>query len=234
MTWRWPVALRQELPSGERLTLRPLVRKDRAEFEAVLGANAGWLRPWESTTPGTAAHGTPAVPVRPPFHRMRRSADRAARDGLHLPLVIDINDRIVGQVQLFDVLWGARRTGWAGYWLAREETGRGYATWALATLVDHALLDVGLHRIEVAIRPENTASLAVVARLSLREEGLQRGLMHVDGGWRDHRSFVVLAEELGPGGLLGRLAHSEQDGAEQGGGQGDGQGDGGGSSTGPT
>lgn len=213
MTWRWPVTLRQELPSGERLTLRPLARGDRAEFETVLVANAGWLRRWESTTPGTPSRGTPAVPARPPFHRMRRSADRAARDGLHLPLVIDVDGRIVGQVQLFDVLWGARRTAWAGYWLAQEETGRGYATWALATLVDHALLDVGLHRVEVAIRPENTASLAVAGRLGLREEGLQRGLMHVDGGWRDHRSFVVLTEELGPGGLLGRLSR-EQDGGK--------------------
>lgn len=211
MTWRWPVTLSQELPSGERLVLRPLVRGDRAEFEAVLDANAGWLRPWESTTPGAAARRAPGAPARAPFHRMRRSADRAARAGLHLPLVIDVDGRIVGQVQLFDVLWGARRTGWAGYWLAREATGRGYATWALATLLDHALLDVRLHRVEVAIRPENTASLAVVGRLGLREEGLQRGLMHVDGGWRDHRSFVVLAEDVGPGGLVARLARHEQE-----------------------
>lgn len=192
------------MPSGELLTLRPLRRSDRAEFEAVLAANAGWLAPWESTTPGAPPRGTPRA--RTPFHRLRRHADRAARDGLLLPLVVDVDGRIVGQVQLFDLLWGARRTGWAGYWLARGETGRGYATWALATLLDHALLEVGLHRVEVAIRPENAASLAVVERLALREECLQRGLMHVDGDWRDHRCFVVLAEELGPGGLVGGLS----------------------------
>lgn len=203
MTWRWPVTLSRPLPSGEQLTLRPLTRGDREEFVALLAANAGWLRPWESTTPGVPA--VSALQGGRAFHRLRRGADRAARDGVLLPLVIEVDGRIVGQVQLFDVLWGARRTAWAGYWLARAETGRGYATWALAVLLDHALQDVRLHRVEVAIRPENTASLAVVARLGLREEGLQRGLMHVDGGWRDHRSFVVLAEDLGPGGLVARL-----------------------------
>lgn len=197
MSWRWPVTLSHELPSGEVLSLRPLTRGDRAEFEALVQANGGWLRPWESTSP--------QGPTRAPFHRMRRSADRAARLGLLLPLVIDIDARIVGQMQLFDILWGARRTGWAGYWLARAETGRGYATWALAALLDHALLDVGLHRVEVAIRPENTASLGVVGRLGLRDEGIQRGLMHVDGGWRDHRCFALLAEDVDPGGLVGRL-----------------------------
>ena len=103
-------------------------------------------------------------------------------------------------LSLAAVRWGARRTASAGYWLARSATGRGYATWALAAALDHALLTAGLHRVEVAIRPENTASLRVVERLALPEEGTARGLMHVEGAWRDHRTFAVLAEDLATGG----------------------------------
>ncbi|WP_298889263.1 GNAT family protein [uncultured Serinicoccus sp.] len=203
MSWAWPVRVRQELPDGRRLTLRGLVRADRAEWEDLRRRNAAWLQPWESTAPQDRSGGLP-------FHQMRRINDRGARDGLTLPFVIDVDGRILGQMQLFDVLWGARRSAWAGYWLDRGATGRGVATWALAALVDHALLEVGLHRIEVAVRPENSASLAVVARLGIPEEGRQRGLMHVDGGWADHRSFAVLVEDLrpggyAPGGLVGRL-----------------------------
>lgn len=203
MSWAWPVEVRHRLPSGEELTLRPLRRGDRAEWESVRARNAGWLRPWESTVPG--------LPSRPlPFGRLRRALDRAGREGLSLPFVIDVDGRVVGQVQVFDVLWGARRSGSAGYWLDQAATGRGYATWALAAAVDHALLDAGLHRVEVAIRPDNAASLAVPQRLALPEEGRARGLMHVDGGWRDHRCFAVLAEDLAdggwaPGGLVARL-----------------------------
>lgn len=196
MTWGWPVQVRHVRPDGRLLTLRPLSRGDRVEWEGVRSRNADWLRPWESTVPGP-----PADPL--PYARLRRGLDRAAREGQALPLVIDVDGRIAGQVQLFDVLWGARRSATAGYWLAREATGQGFATWALAALVDHALLGVGLHRVEVSIRPENTASLRVVERLGLPEEGRQRGFMHVDGAWRDHRLFAVLAEDLGPGGYAG-------------------------------
>ena len=203
MTWRWPVEVRHVLPDGRRLTLRPLARRDRVEWEGVRDRNAAWLQRWESTVPGERSG-------RLSFGQLRRGLDQAGRDGLALPLVIDVDGRIAGQVQLFDVLWGARRSGSAGYWLAQEATGQGFATWALAALVDHALLDVGLHRVEVSIRPENAASLRVVERLGMPEEGRLRGYMHVEGGWRDHRSFAVLAEDLAgtgyaPGGLVARL-----------------------------
>lgn len=193
MSWRWPVSVRHQLPDGRALVLRPLERADRAAWESLRRRNEAWLRPWESTAPGER---TPNLP----FPRLRRVLDRGARDGLVLPFVIDVDGEIVGQIQLFDVLWGARQAGWAGYWLDRQATGRGVATWALAALVDHALLEVGLHRVEVAIRPQNSASLAVVTRLRIPEEGRQRGLMHVDGGWADHRLFAVVAEDLRPGG----------------------------------
>ncbi|SOC53994.1 GNAT family N-acetyltransferase [Ornithinimicrobium cerasi] len=193
MSWAWPVTLRTVLPGGRLLTLRPLERADRAAWEEVRARNDAWLAPWESLAPGEGRGVTP-------FGRLRRGFDRAARDGAVLPFVVVVDGTLVGSMHLFDVMWGSRRTGSAGYWLDRDATGHGYATWALALLVDHALLGVGLHRVEVNIRPENTASLAVVRRLAIPEEAVRRGLMHVDGAWRDHRCFAVVAEDLQPGG----------------------------------
>lgn len=72
-------------------------------------------------------------------------------------------------------------------------------------LIDHALHDVGLHRVEVAIRPENTASLAVVRRLDLPDEGFRAGLVHVDGAWRDHVEFAITDQQLGTERLVERL-----------------------------
>lgn len=193
MSWRWPVSRRTVLPSGRLLTLRPLERTDRDEWDSLRRRNDAWLSRWESSVPGEARRAMT-------FRQLRRGLDLAARDGVLLPFVIDVDGRIVGQMQLFDIVWGSRASGWAGYWLDEAATGRGYATWALATLVDHALLTAGLHRVEIGIRPENTASLAVVGRLEMPEEGLRRGLMHVDGAWRDHRCFAILAEDVRPGG----------------------------------
>ena len=82
MSWRWPVQLQQGLPDGRTLTLRPLTRADRVQWESVRRRNAAWVRPWESTDPQ-------APTGRLTFPQMRRALDRGARDGLLLPFGFD-------------------------------------------------------------------------------------------------------------------------------------------------
>lgn len=194
----WPVRLHEVRPDGVSVVLRGLTRTDRDRWEQLRRDNLDWLQPWEATVPTG-----PERSLR--FHRLRRLLDRAAREGRLLPFVIEADGQVQGQIQLFDIMWGSRWTASAGYWLARDATGRGLASWALAMLIDHAIHDVGLHRIEVAIRPENAASLAVAQRLGLVDEGYRVGLVHVDGAWRDHREFVVTAEQLGTERMVDRL-----------------------------
>ena len=62
---------------------------------------------------------------------------------------------------------------------------------------------MGLHRLEINVRPENTASLRVVDKLGFRDEGVRRRFLHIAGDWRDHRTFALTAEEV-PDGLLNR------------------------------
>ena len=76
---------------------------------------------------------------------------------------------------------------------------------ALALAGDYLFGELRLHRLEVAIRPENEKSIRVVQKLGLRYEGERPRYLHVDGDWRDHSMFAVHAEEVGEGGLLGRL-----------------------------
>jgi ribosomal-protein-alanine N-acetyltransferase len=82
---------------------------------------------------------------------------------------------------------------------------------AVALATDHCFTALGLHRVEVNIRPENSASLRVVEKLGFREEGTRVAFLHIAGAWRDHRSFALTAEEV-PGGLLRRW-HGVQRGA---------------------
>ena len=80
---------------------------------------------------------------------------------------------------------------------------------AVALAIDHCFFSLGLHRIEIAIRPENTNSLRVVEKLGLHEVGLAPRYLHIDGAWRDHRIFAVTREEV-PHGILARLSHPSQ------------------------
>ena len=61
---------------------------------------------------------------------------------------------------------------------------------------------------EVCIRPENAPSLRVVEKLGFRYEGLRRRYIHINGMWRDHFCFALVAEEV-PGGVLARWMAGE-------------------------
>ena len=175
-----------------RIMLRPLrARADRAEFVQLRARNAAWTREWDSTSPVQQA------PVS--FAQMVRQQDRLAARGELLPFAVAVDGVLVGQMHLFNIVRGALRSAGVGYWISEQYAGRGITPFALATAVDHAFDEVGLHRVEVNIRPDNHSSLAVVRKLDLRDEGLRRAYLHINGQWRDHRSFAVVREDLAAG-----------------------------------
>ena len=113
-----------------------------------------------------------------------------------------------GQVTVTNIAGGSARWAQVGYWIDRRHAGQGVIPTAVALVVDYCLFELGLHRIEVAIRPENTASLRVVEKLGFTEIGYAPGYLHIDGDWRDHRLFAVTAEDI-PGGMLPKFKGSD-------------------------
>ena len=103
-----------------------------------------------------------------------------------------------------NIVRGSAQFASVGYWLDQEYAGRGVMPRAVALVIDHCFFTAGLHRIEVAIRPENSNSLRVVEKLGLREVGYAPKFLHIDGAWRDHRIYAVTVEEC-PDGVLARL-----------------------------
>jgi ribosomal-protein-alanine N-acetyltransferase len=126
-----------------------------------------------------------------------------------LPLAVHLNGRFVGQVTVSGIVWGSLRSGQIGYWVDRAVAGQGVMPTAVAMMVDHCLFGLGMHRLEVNIRPENVASLRVVEKLGFRPEGVRRGYLHIDGAWRDHATFAITPEDV-PGGLLTRWRRAQR------------------------
>lgn len=194
----WPATL----GDGD-VVLRPLRRRDEGAWMALRARNAAWLEPWEATPPEP-----PQARRRPPtFPTFVRTMARQARAGTALPFVIEYRGELVGQLTVATLVRGSLGSASLGYWVSEHVAGRGIVPTAVALAVDHCLGPVGLHRVEICIRPENAASLRVVAKLGLREEGLRERYLHIQGAWRDHRTFAVTAEEV-PGGLLARWRHA--------------------------
>ena len=126
-----------------------------------------------------------------------------------MPFVITWDGEMVGMVTVSNIIWGSARMCSIGYWVASSHAGRGITPTAVALVCDHLFGTVGLHRVEISIRPENAASLRIVAKLGFTELGLAPGYLHIAGDWRDHRVFQLLAEDA-PRGLLPRALSAQQ------------------------
>ena len=199
---RWPVTLQYG-----QLELAPMRIRHQGEWERVREVNAGWLRPWEATLPAGARPGPASYPA------LVRALGRQAKEGRLLPWLIFLlpedprrTPQLVGQLTVSGIVGGSAAWGQIGYWVDQRVAGRGIVPTAVALAADYCFDVLRLHRIEIAIRPENTKSLRVVAKLGFRPEGLRPRYLHIDGDWRDHLVFALNAEEV-PGGLLQRWLH---------------------------
>lgn len=185
----WPVTLVED-----ELVLRPMQRSDAKAFAEVRRRNAEWLVPWEATNPDPGYR-------MPGFQQLRRLLDSQARKGLLLPFAIEVDGRFRGQLTVSSFQWGSLLSASLGYWIDEAVAGQGHTPTAVAMATDYCFARLGLHRMEINIRPENVPSLRVVEKLGFRDEGVRERFMHIDGAWRDHRTFALVAEDV-PFGLL--------------------------------
>src|SRR5665213_1658721 len=79
--------------------------------------------------------------------------------------------RIVGIVNISDIVLGAFHSAYLGYYGMAWCAGRGLMTQAVGLAVRHAFDTLGLHRVEANIQPGNTRSIALVRRLGFSREG---------------------------------------------------------------
>ena len=198
----WPAVL-----SDGPVAVRPLRLRDGPDWVEARRRNVEWLRQWEATPPeGGQAEFPSSLGT---FLAMTRRLRREARQGRGLPFAIDYDGRFVGQLNVSSVIRGSLHSASLGYWIDERMAGRGVMPTAVALVTDHCFHRVGLHRVEVNIRPENAASRRVVEKLGFREEGVRQGFLHIAGDWRDHISYALVREEV-PGGLLARWHQAQR------------------------
>jgi ribosomal-protein-alanine N-acetyltransferase len=199
----WPARL-----AHRDVEVRPLRARDAAAWSEVRIRNEPWLAPWEGRNPMLPLTPWPERHSVGSFAAMLRHFRKEARAGRMLPFAITVDGRLCGQVTLNNVARGAFHSAAVGYWVDERVAGRGVVPIAVALVLDHALGPVGLHRVEADVRPENAASLRVVHKLGLRQEGLHPRYLFIDEDWRDHLSFALTREDVPDGVLRGYLSRT--------------------------
>lgn len=192
----YPIVLREG-----PVSLRPPSVRDGRAWQELQTRNRAWLAQWEATVPPD----TPYV-RRLTYRELVRRGRREAAAGRMMPFNVWYADpqtgereRMVGQLNVAGISWGSLCSAHIGYWVDERVAGRGIIPTALALAVDHCFRTVGLHRVEVNIRPENAPSRRVAEKLGFREEGLRRAYLHIDGGWRDHIAYALTVSEVSEG-----------------------------------
>lgn len=181
------------LPDG--YALRPLSLADAPDLAAAYQRNREHLHSWEPARDESffSEDGQTAAIL---------GQLSAVRRGTLACWLVRHGDRVVGRVNLNNVVMGVMRSASLGYWVDAEHLGRGVARGAVE-LVCRAADELGLHRVEAGTQLSNRASQRVLEACGFELVGTARGLLFIDGGWRDHRIYQRLLHDRPPPGPAG-------------------------------
>jgi ribosomal-protein-alanine N-acetyltransferase len=168
-------------PTEARVTLSRGVRTDRAELIRANQDSRAHHLPW--VEPFTDDPGFDAWFAR-------------TLTGSNVGLVAreTATARIVGIVNISDIVLGAFHSAYLGYYGMVWCAGRSLMTEAVGLAVRHAFDTLGLHRVEANIQPGNARSIALVRRLGFTLEGFSPRYLRIGGEWRDHERWARLAD----------------------------------------
>jgi ribosomal-protein-alanine N-acetyltransferase len=169
------------VPSVVRITSPSI--QDREAFLAAVSRSVSLHRPWTSA----------------PSTNDQFAQYLARHDGTTaVSFLAKVAEVPVGVVNVSQIVRGAFQSAYLGYYAFAPNHRRGYMTQALASVVTRAFRQLGLHRLEANIQPENTPSIALVRKLGFRQEGFSRRYLKIRGRWRDHERWAIIKEDWSP------------------------------------
>lgn len=103
------------------------------------------------------------------------------------------DDGLVGVFNITNIVRGAFQSGYLGYYVFAGHERQGLMRKGLEAVVRFAFKNLELHRLEANIQPTNVASIALVKACGFLQEGYSPRYLKIDGHWRDHERWAILA-----------------------------------------
>jgi len=162
-----------------RTYLRSVQLDDRREFLQLMRQSQDLHFPW----------------IAPPLTELtfRHYLDRTTREDHEGLLVCRLtDDRIVGVININNIVRGSFLSASLGYYVGAPYGGQGLMREGLEQVKSWAFLDLGLHRLEANIQPDNHRSIALVNACGFEREGTSRDFLFINGRWRDHERWTAV------------------------------------------
>ncbi len=115
-------------------------------------------------------------------------------NGTSLNLGIYKDNRLIGKVQVSNIVHGIFKNAFIGYSIDKDEQGKGYMKEAVAMAVDYVFNDMELHRIEASTLIDNVRSQRVLKACGFKELGINKNYLYINGSWKDHITFYKIKE----------------------------------------
>ncbi|MFB9328941.1 GNAT family N-acetyltransferase [Paenibacillus aurantiacus] len=166
---------------------------DAAELAAMYERNKAFFEQFSPSNPedyATEAYQLQAI--------QKTKTDRESDRRYSFVICLKENGRIIGSVDLAQVLRGALQSCMIGYSLDQGHNGKGYMTEAVKQVVRYAFEELKFHRIVGEVSPRNPGSIRVLENAGFHKEGIARSNVKINGVWEDHQVLALInpSEEI--------------------------------------
>jgi ribosomal-protein-alanine N-acetyltransferase len=161
-----------------KIQLRRLCAADEAQFIASSKRSRRLHKPW----------------VSPPLNH-EQFANYVGRFSTpaSFGFMVTENEQFAGVINISNIVRGPFQSGYLSYFAFAGFENRGLMTRAIRAAVRLAFGQLGLHRLEANIQPDNAASIALVKTCGFRLEGYSPRYLKIGGRWRDHERWALLS-----------------------------------------
>ncbi len=106
----------------------------------------------------------------------------------------DQPDKIIGTVSYRNIVRPIYESCTIGYKMDRDYINHGYCSEAIASTIPVLAKELGIHRFEALILPDNDPSIHMVEKLGFKYEGILRDKIIIKGERLDHCMYAYLAD----------------------------------------
>lgn len=191
---------RRDLPvlKGPSITLRTPVAEDFEQWAWLRRESQSFLVPWEPLW------GEDELDRAGWRRRLSRNREDMAQGVATTFLIFDRQTRqLLGGISIGNIRHGVAESANIGYWMGERHAGKGIMVEAVKLVCRYGFSGLGLHRIEAACIPDNNRSVRVLEKAGFQREGLLRSYLRINGEWRDHLLYALIANELREEGAKG-------------------------------
>ena len=175
------MALLTRRDATQRVQLQNPAEADGAEVTRLMRESRHFHHPWVS-----------APCDMPAWRRYLARLERDNEAGFLIRRRFD--DALCGIANLNIITYEALCSAYLSYYAVAGLAGQGYMKEGLQLVIRHAFGTLDLHRLEANIQPGNENSVRLVESLGFECEGYSPRFLRINGRWRDHERWALLAD----------------------------------------